>query len=182
MSLICEGGAAKYDDFQANALHRWLVVGSAATMLFGYVGYRTVISAAKSDYSEYQVDFDKKEAADRKANQAAEIERIEAERKAERAEFEARFAKLEGQKRIVRDEPNFRLVQAVTKVGNNASEDAVVPHTVIRQILDDAYGEKELAVVYHLFDESASGPTTALSQQTPKSSSGGWLRPAQSRR
>jgi len=167
LSLLFKGGADQYKDFEARSLHRWVAAGSALVMIVGYVGYRVAVSSAREDYAKFRTTYDTQKALEDEVTRQRQKEAEKAERDAERAAFEARFAKLEGEKKIVRDEPNFRLVQAVTKLEANPDDPTSIPHTIVRQLLDDAYGEKELAIVYHLFEGTTAWRYNAASIADP---------------
>lgn len=167
LSLLFKGGADQYKNFEARSLHRWVAAGSALVMIFGYVAFRVAVSNAREDYTKFRTEFDIQKASEDEAISQQQQQAEKAEREAERAAFEARFAKLEGEKKIVRDEPNFRLVQAVTKLEASSGDPTAISHTIVRQLLDDAYGEKELAIVYHLFEGTAAWRYNAANTADP---------------
>lgn len=167
LSLVFKGGAGKYQGFEASSFHKWMVFFTGLAMLISYAGYRFTIAAAKENYAEYQSDFDQKERKDREARMQAEREQAENARREEREAFESRIAALEGEVTVLRDEPDFRLVQAVSRLEPVAPGDLVIPHTVVRHLLDDAFGEKQLAVVYHLFDGSAAWEYNSATNSEP---------------
>jgi len=167
LSLLVRGGEGKFSGFKPNAISRILSVLFICISVFSYVGYRILATQTQSDYGTFQekVQEQEDEAAEKKRiEDAAEKERKRIE---ERTQFEERVERLEGEVEILRDEPNFRLVQAVTRYEPAIEERGQIEHTVVRHMLDDAYGSKQLAVVYHLFDEAAHWSFNRSSETDP---------------
>lgn len=123
-----------------------------------YAGARHLLADNQQAYQDHvqarAKQLKKDEEDKRQADLAKVREEIRAAEERGQAALQDTFRELRAVSddvRLVHDEKDFRLVQAISE-----RRDVPLSHTEIRTVVDDAYGNKKAVVVFHLFEGTGS--------------------------